>query len=299
VEIYLETRGSARSTGYRFLGEAPGQSWWRRRYGERTAFEYPTLLVEGDEAGWRVYLGAVPSSRRDPGGSVNRVAIVLDAPAAGAVTDDDRDAAVRLVAAWMADIADEQVPGRLQQALDEQFPEETVALLYSETTRDGVIDGVRKAAASLDPPPTASVSDPGPSWIAPLRFDDARTAFLARVRRLVDGQDAGSAVIVNLIDDAESYGLAAAEPPAAVLAADPDDRLKQGFTPLPKEQAPQPTSPVAHRPRRLYRWVAVAVLAAAVVVAAIIWALPTAGREAGTATAPGTPAPSPTPAHGP
>jgi hypothetical protein len=302
VDVYLETRGSARSTGYKFLGKGPGEPWWRRRYGERTAFEYPTILVERDAAGWRAYLGGIPSSRCEPGGSTNRVAIVLDAPAEAG--DDDRGLALRLIAAWLHDSAEGREPGDIQRVLDAVFSEETVARLYTEAIPGEIYALVREAALLL--PSVTSVDalgpDPGPSWIAPIRGAAARAAFLARVRALVAEADDGAAVLVNLVDDAESYALGEAEPPTAVLTTDPDGHMDETPAPLaPKKAlAPQPTPPARRLWRVPKRAAVAAIMAAVAVVLLIIWGLATAGRMPGGGTAPSgtSPAPLPTPADG-
>ena len=272
VDIHVETRGSARSAEYRFLGTGPGERSWRR-YGDRTAFEYPTVLVERDAEGWRAYLGGIPSSRREPGGSTNRVAIVLTAPADTPPSDEERDVALRLIAAWLDDTAEGREPGILQRELDRVFPEQTVDRLYTEAAPGEVAALMGKVAAAL---PTVRSGDPeatatGRSWIAPMRFERARTPFLERVHALLTRPDDGAAVLVNLVDDAESYELDAAEPPTAVLAADPDRRMRDALAPLApkKAQAPQPT-PQAGGLRRVPRRAAAVALAALAVVALIV-----------------------------
>jgi hypothetical protein len=245
MDVYLETRGSARSTGYRYLGAGPAQSWWRHRYGRRTAFEYPTILVEHDADGWRAYLSGMLSSRSEPGGSTNRVTLVIEStePAGG----DERELVLRLVAAWVQDTAADA--SRLQEALDDVVTEEVVTRLYAACGPGEVQALVEKVGAELGPVDLGG-ADPGPSWIAPVRSAAGRAAFLRRVDALIGGAT-GAAVLVNLVDDGESYARRESEPETAVLVLDPDGRLPDEPAPLAKKDhrppAPAPPSGRLHR----------------------------------------------------
>ncbi len=251
MDVHLETRGSARSTGYRYLGVGPAESWWRHRYGRRTAFEYPTILVEHDTDGWRAYLSGMLSSRSEPGGSTNRVTLVMESgePASA----EERELVLRLVGAWVRDTAEDA--GRLQGALDAVVTEEVVARLYDACGPGEVKALVETVAAKLEPGDAPRGADPGPSWIAPVRSAAGRDAFVERVGALVAGR-AGAAALVNLVDDGESYARRPGEPETAVLVLDPDERLPTEPAPLPvvgppgkddRPPAPAPPSGPRHR----------------------------------------------------
>lgn len=271
MDVHLETRGSARSTGYRYLGVGPAESWWRHRYGRRTAFEYPTILVEHDADGWRAYLSGMLSGRSEPGGSTNRVTLVIESVEPAGV--EERELVLRLVAAWVLDTAEDA--GRLQGALDAVVTEEVVARLYDACGPGEVKALVEAVAAKLDPVELAGSRDPGPSWIAPVRSEAGRAAFLHRVDAVVGGR-AGAAVLVNLVDDGESYARRAGEPETAVLVLDPDERLPDEPAPLPEVGSPgkkddRPPAPVPPS-GRLHR-VPVLLILILLVAAALWWML--------------------------
>src|ERR1700680_3634967 len=83
MRIYLRTRGRARDRDYRFLGEAPGDFWWRT-YGNVTDVERPTILVESDGGAWRIYIAGIGSTRLDSTDSAIQYNLALAGDCAGA-----------------------------------------------------------------------------------------------------------------------------------------------------------------------------------------------------------------------
>lgn len=227
VRLYVETRGRERAADYRFLGDGPAEPWWATRYGDRTAFESPTVLVERDGRGVRIYLGAIPSSRLDPAGATNRVSIVAEADD---LATDERHLILAMVTSWVDDIAD---GGRsVADTLDTVFDEDTVARLYGagDERTDDAASLVLKAARSLREPAAASTTDIPKSWIAPVGSEEARAEFVRRVDDLLCGTRTGSAVLVNLTDDAADFA-EQARTGIAVLVQDRDRAL----SPTPTE----------------------------------------------------------------
>jgi len=267
MPTYVETRGSGTLDDYKFLGAGPAHAWWYQGYGEQTTFDHPTVLVERDEHGWRLYVGAIPSSRHDPTGSTNRFAVVAESDADE--VDRDRDGLVRLVGSWLADVAEEREPGRVRDALDEAFTPDLVDRLYAD---DGPVADVRSrlrtACGRLGEPDAAAVDLPG-SWIAPLRGTPGRAAFVARVRALLDGRARGSAIFVNLVDRADAFVRDPGDPPLAVLVTDPERVLPPEPRPLAApptaKKAPGPTTPSGRG--RTWTLVALALL----LVVGLVW----------------------------
>lgn len=250
MKIYLETRGTARSAGYRFLGTEPKNAWWGD-YGRFTAFEYPTILVESDANEWRVFLSGIPSNRVDATGTTNRCTIVIEsAHPAG----EDTELVVRLVSTWLGDNTDQRSEVSLQHVLDAEFPDEVVAQFYEqhgEETQRKVADKVQQALQALKMPvePIKS-ADSMSSWIAPVRAEEGRAGFVDRVRTLLDGNQ-GRAILVNLTSDPRAFG--PARPPKGnlvVLAVDETKKLENKLTDLPEtESAKKAPWPPARRPR--------------------------------------------------
>ena len=237
MELHVETRGRERSADYRFLGDGPAESWWATGYGDRTAFERPTVLVERDEQGVRAYLGAIPSNRVDPAGATNRVSIVVEAAGAGSEGDvgseggggrlgaDDHLLLLALIRAWVDDIA---TGGRsVADKLDAVFHEDTVAALYGDGTEraEKAASLVLAAARALDEPATAATAEVREeSWIAPIRSETGRAAFVRRAHDLLAGDRTGSAALVNLTDSATDFATEA-RTGVAVLVQDRDGTL--------------------------------------------------------------------------
>ncbi len=258
TKIYLETRGTARSAGYRFLGDEPAQAWWRH-YRAFTAFEYPTILVESDTAGWRVFLSGIPSSRVDAVGTTNRFTIVIES----APGSEDAELVVLLVSTWLGDITKQRSEVGLQHALDAVFTDEVVTRLYKQQdhkARGEVARNVRQALQELKMPvePTES-DDPMRSWIAPIRVEKGLAGFVDRVRKLLDGKQ-GVAILVNLTSDPRAFdALRPQQGGLFVLAVDENRDLPDKLGELPEAESPKKEGrPTARRPqaqRRSSRWI--------------------------------------------
>ncbi|MBV9312401.1 MAG: hypothetical protein JO100_01415 [Pseudonocardia sp.] len=287
MDTYLETRGREIGQAHKFLGTQPADTWWSQGYGELTKFTNPTILVERDDNGWRLYIGAIPSSRHDPYGAVNRVNIVAESPGRG---DDATDAIVRLVDAYLRDIAENREPGEARHALDEAFPEEVVGRLYTDSASTEEVRGrLLIACGSLSP--AVSAEDRGDSWIAPVRGEKGRAAFVARVRALVQGELNGAAIFVNVVDDPAAFALRHDDSDLAVLVVDPEEHLSEEPQSLIKKDnrpitTPSPPTPrTSHQPRAqlLIRVLAAALLTLAAVIGLVWWLLSLKGVEAASA----------------
>lgn len=282
VASYVETRGSALPDDYKFLGAGPARAWWYQDYRDWTTFDHPTVLVEGDGHGWRLYVGAIPSSRHDPTGSTNRVAVVAESGggasggadgAADGAADVDPEALVRLVEAWLGDVAEQREPGRVRDALDAAFSGEVVDRLYAGGSVEDVRARLRAACVGLGEPTAGPPDVPG-SWIAPVHGGAGRSAFVARVRAILRGESSGSAIFVNLVDRAADFPRAPGDPPLAVLVTDPEGALALDPQALPtadppkKAHRPIATSASASGPNRTRRLLALALLLAVV---GLVW----------------------------
>jgi hypothetical protein len=298
MDVYIETRGSAGSADYKFLGAEPAQSWWRRRYAQQTAFEFPTALVERDERGWRLYAGGIPSSRKDPSGRTNRVSLVAESADS---QDADGEALVPVVDAWLRDVASDGASTTLQRALDDAFPDDVVTRLYDADGAEvagEVRDLVLTVLASLEPLTTGGqATDGGPSgsWIAPIRAEAGRTAFVERVRALLAGRASGAAIFVNLADEPAEFTRGPADADLAVLVTDAKGNLPLAPRPLPKKE-PGPVLLRPDRRRKPERGTkrALKAVLAVVLVIGLAWIVARAiGLEWTMTPAPTTPSPPP------
>ncbi|HEY0813936.1 MAG TPA: hypothetical protein VGE11_11715 [Pseudonocardia sp.] len=294
MPTYVETRGSGLPDDYKFLGGGPARAWWYQDYRDQTTFDHPTVLVERDALGWRLYVGAIPSGRHDPTGSTNRITVVAEGAQDG--DDVDREALVRLVEVWLADVAEQREQGRARRALDEVFTADVVDRLYTD---DGPADVVRarlrEACERLGGPVRhPQAADLPGSWIAPVRGRSGRTAFVARVRALLNGESSGSAIFVNLVDRADVFAREPDDPPLAVLVTDPGETLELDPLPLPTRARPPkkaqgPITPMSVPPGRRRTRTLVALVLLALVIG-LVWLL--APEAPGTGLAPTPPVPA-------
>lgn len=127
MKIYIQTRGTHRD--YTFLGDAPDSNWWTH-YGQFTAFEDPTLLVESDGSEWNVYLSAIPSVRKDRVRTPIRYTLVLK----GEAKEEDVFIALEIIQQWLVD------KNELQAKIDRIFEQDFVDDALSAKDKNKLID---------------------------------------------------------------------------------------------------------------------------------------------------------------
>jgi hypothetical protein len=219
ASVFVQTRGRPRHRDYDFLGDGPGEPWWRA-YAGHTAFERPTVLVESDGTGYRAYLSGIPSGRRDSVGTVIRYTVVLRSVGDGPPVV--RPAGVlALVGCWLDDQAAGGV-GVVSRALDAEFPEAEVERMLATTdpvAPGEVRDRVLAAVAAL-PPADPADDEETADWWGDCAAPAARAAFTARVSRLLGAGLAGRALLLNLVGSVADLADLDDGRPLAVLAPD-------------------------------------------------------------------------------
>jgi hypothetical protein len=237
--VFVQTRGRPRHRDYDFLGAGPGEPWWRA-YAGHTAVERPTVLVESDETGYRVYLSGIPSGRRDAVGTVIRYTVVLRAGGDGPPAVP-AEGVLALVRSWVEDQAGPDVHrgvGAVSRALDAQFPEDEVERMLaagSPVAPAEVRDRVRAAVAALPPAPPAGEPDPRAGlthWWGDVAAPVARAAFTERAAQLLTAGLAGRALLLNLVGSPADLAPLADGRPLAVLAPDVGQVVGAGIAPL-------------------------------------------------------------------
>jgi hypothetical protein len=223
ASVFVQTRGRPRHRDYDFLGGGPGEPWWRA-YAGHTAFERPTVLVESDGVGYRVYLSGIPSGRRDAVGTVIRYTVVLRADGDGPPAVPP-DGVLTLLGCWLDDQAGPDLArgaGPVSRALDAQFPEDEVERMLAAARPVApaeVRDRVLAAVAALPPAtPTDAVDGDLTDWWGDAGAPAARAAFRERTARLLTGGVAGRALLLNLVGSAPDLAALADGRPLAVLA---------------------------------------------------------------------------------
>ena len=195
MQVFVQTRGTARAADYAFLGGAPPEPWWRA-YRDATAFDHPTVLLTSDGGRWAAYLSGIPSSRVDAVSTVVRYTLVLDGPCG----TPDAACVVAAVGAWLDDVAaghGDRPGGRLAAALDARFPADDVERwLAVDAPTAEVRRRVLAGVAAL--PAVPGAADVPGDWIGAVAATGPRVAFTARVAALVDGTP-GRALLLNLV----------------------------------------------------------------------------------------------------
>lgn len=235
--VFVQTRGRPRHRDYDFLGAGPGEPWWRA-YAGHTAFERPTVLVESDDTGYRVYLSGIPSGRRDAVGTVIRYTVVLRAAGDGPPAVP-ADGVLALVRSWLDDQAGPDVHrgvGAVSRALDAEFPEDEVERMLAAdrpVAPAEVRDRVLAAVATLPPAPPLGDPDAGPAhWWGDAAAPAARAAFTEHTARLLTAGLSGRALLLNLVGSPADLVPLADGRPLAVLAPDVGPAVGPGIAPL-------------------------------------------------------------------
>ncbi|MFC9331367.1 hypothetical protein [Kitasatospora sp. NPDC057015] len=301
VRGYVMTRGVQRDKDYRFLGAAPAALWWSS-YRDHADTNYPTLLVEAGEGGWRAFVSGVPSARRDEVGTPIRFTLALTgataaAGAGGPGAAERLERVVRLVALWLEAFTAQDGRVRLGRLLDGLFPDEA-EVVELRRRRDpqaaGIVrERVTALLAALDSPASdaggaaGAVVAAGPAgalpaaWFGAARSDEGTTAFVARVRELLSGEREGRALVLNLVEGPAEAPAPVGSGSLAVLAVDGGPVRPEPLVAVrpkaPVVTTPQPLAVTASEPpkksRPLHRRAVLllATPAGAAVIALAIW----------------------------
>jgi hypothetical protein len=270
VRAHLLTRGWRRQDDYTFFPRLPENRWWER-YGEYADFDYPLLLVEGDGADWRAYLGGMTTSREDVTGTPIRLSLAVEGACGGsrethcvtALVDEH----VRAQAGARAGDAPTAAKEGALRTLDQVLDKAAVTALFSGTPVSGagvddlVDTAVRHHAESGESPPqrsrsrSPSSSSPAGSWVAGIGGAEAREAFVAHAGALLSGTATGRALLLNSLDDPGALPRPAPDEHLVVLADAPEERF--GGTPVAIGGKASGRSPAAREDSRRV-WAALA-----------------------------------------
>ncbi len=197
MRVHVMTRGGGMRQEYAFLGEAPRENWWQR-YEAVTNFQFPSLLVESDHVGWRLYLAPITMAMVGPGGTAIGLVLVLEGVHGD--PDDDVDRVPALVDLWLDP---ERGSGEVSRSFSAAFPQDSRTMTRWRTgagdeTGQLVSSGFRVAVRAL--PVQALPALPGTAtsdrWAGTVDGEVSRAAFVRRVGELLRGAE-GRAVVAN------------------------------------------------------------------------------------------------------
>jgi|GEM_PF-3926708 len=124
IKTYVKTRG--RNEDYRFIGAEPKESWWSK-YGSRTSFEEPTLLIESDKKYWKVYLTGIPSAiRKDISDTIIRFSISFEGESG---EHKDNYSVLGLIEEWLLCVVGKNFD-KLSKQFDDNFSEQIVEEIF-------------------------------------------------------------------------------------------------------------------------------------------------------------------------
>ncbi|MGZ9930832.1 hypothetical protein ACXNSR_13130 [Streptomyces sp. NC-S4] len=230
MRAYLMTRGTLRSQDYAFLGEAPSDQWWDA--------VTPWVFLESEElivrrragGGTGLVISGIPSRRTDVLGTRVRHTVVVDG-----VHHDQR------LALWLVRCGlDDGERRRLGEALDGAFDGDFVDALMSGGDDDigiRLLDTLRRAAEGAGEEGTAK--DVTGSWAGAVHDETATRAFLARVRRLLEGDATGYALTTHALSSRDGVERLAATVLDEVAVLLHDSNLR-GVEWLGKASVPAP-----------------------------------------------------------
>ncbi|HEX6340245.1 hypothetical protein [Umezawaea sp.] len=249
MRVHVMTRGGGLRQEYAFLGEAPGESWWRR-YEAVTNLQLPSLLVESDRAGWRLYLAPIAMTMVGPGGTSIGLVLVLEGEHGDPDADVDRVPA--LVHRWLDPDRGSAEVGRTFSAA---FPQDSGTITRwraeaGDETRRLVARGFRTAVRTLPArvPPASPGATTAERWAGAVDGEASRAAFAHRVGELLRGAR-GRAVVANYCLEPDVHdGLAGypvlgepAAEPLALLVQRSDDSLGDAPVVLPVSRGKAPS----------------------------------------------------------
>lgn len=204
MNIFIQTRDVYKD--YTFLGNEP-ENWWAD-YAHYSSFEHPTVIVESNEQGWRLYLSGAKSSRVDKVNTPIRYSFVL--------SDDKKiedtqelSSVLSLIQLWLA-VIDESAPKQLQQKLDDLFTEQQVSEYIAfkqdkeRDTKQIDQEVSNQFQAWLKPPDEFMVGDieVEHSQIAAVKSKQAQAQFLNYCAKILkgDASQASSALYLNFVE---------------------------------------------------------------------------------------------------
>lgn len=242
MRVHVMTRGGGLRQEYAFLGEPPPEYWWQR-YEAVTNFQLPSLLVESDRAGWRLYLAPITMTMVGPGGTSIGLVLVLEGGHGD--PDDDVDRVPALVGLWLDA---ERGAGEVSRRFSAAFPQDsrTITEWRAETgERTGrlVSSGFRTAVRELPAVSPRLAVATADRWAGAVDGEASRAAFVHRVGELLHGAE-GRAVVANYCLEPDVHdGLVGypvlgepATEPLALLVQRSDDSLGDAPVTLPVRQ---------------------------------------------------------------
>jgi hypothetical protein len=247
MRVHVMTRGGGMRQEYAFLGEPPEEYWWRR-YEAVTNFQLPSLLVESDGEGWRLYLAPITMTMLGPGGT--SIGLVLVLGGAHDDPDDDVDRVPALVGHWLDA---ERGSGEVSRRFSAAFPQDSRTITEwraatGHRTGQLVTRGFRAAVRELPARPARPGGAALDRWAGAVDGEASRAAFTHRVGELLRGAE-GRAVVANYCLELDVHdGLAGypvlrdpAAEPLALLVQRSDDSLGDAPVALPAHRGKAPS----------------------------------------------------------
>ncbi len=203
MNIFIQTRDVYKD--YTFLGNEP-QNWWAKDYAHYSSFEHPTVILESEGNGWRLYLSGAKCSRVDNVNTPIRYSFVLSSQ--DKIAEQDLDLVLSLIQCWLQAI-DESVSDQLKQRLDGLFDEDKISqyiALKQDKTRDmSEIDQEISSRFQLWLNQSTSISineiDIEQSKIGAVQSNDVQVQFLNYCAKILKGETQDrSALYLNFIE---------------------------------------------------------------------------------------------------
>lgn len=240
MKLSLLTAGEKQSQEYRYFPEPP-QAWWKDLQ-DGIESTLPGACLQTRERQWSLYLGGIPTSRRDMHGRLIQATLVLE----GECGTPDGETAFGLLRAWMADIQDmqgrRQGPSRVSDAVDRHLSGLRVdsmfnGTLYLSDLQSSLEASFRQVRDGLTAYVPASHPTPIKSTVCgAVTSPEAVDRWLAAAQRLFQGAN-GRAVYLNNATAKGAIPTTSPVPTTVLVTA--------SFSPVVAQAPPAPISATA------------------------------------------------------
>ena len=140
MKFFIQTRSVFKD--YCYLGSEVVDDSWLQKYDRYTSFEHPTIIVESDDSGWKIFLGGLPSSRLDKVSTPIRYSFIIADDKAIKGSEKTHDAILNLISLCVQNISEsnDQARSIFIQIMDNLYTNEEIEGFFNDTQNQATND---------------------------------------------------------------------------------------------------------------------------------------------------------------